>query len=181
MYYRTCPHCGSNLDPSKTCDCEIERRNEQEEQERGRRYGAIQSNGAGRDPRSVERTRGEGEGTVNHMLYAGAKVMREEMKAALKEYKIKDTGDLIKSIKSGKIKKAGGAKYVTVSPTGYDRHGVPNAIKAYVYELGNSKHPARPWKTLADERGGSKAIQRMREVFEEEMSKAGGGAGEWEE
>ena len=45
------------------------------------------------------------EGTVNHMLYAGAKVMREEMKAALKEYKIKDTGDLIKSIKSGKIKK----------------------------------------------------------------------------
>ena len=43
------------------------------------------------------------EGTVNHMLYAGAKVMREEMKAALKEYKIKDTGDLIKSIKSGKI------------------------------------------------------------------------------
>lgn len=155
MYYRTCPHCGSNLDPSETCDCEIERRNEQEEQERGRRYGAIQN--------------------------AGAKVMREEMKAALKEYKIKDTGDLIKSIKSGKIKKAGGAKYVTVSPTGYDRHGVPNAIKAYVYELGNSKHPARPWKTLADERGGSKAIQRMREVFEEEMSKAGGGAGEWEE
>lgn len=121
------------------------------------------------------------EGTVNHMLYAGAKVMREEMKAALKEYKIKDTGDLIKSIKSGKIKKAGGAKYVTVAPTGYDRHGVPNAIKAYVYELGNSKHPARPWKTLADERGGSKVIQRMREVFEEEMSKAGGGAGEWEE
>lgn len=85
MYYRTCPHCGSNLDPSETCDCEIEQRNEQEEQERG------------------------------------AAVWR------------------------------------------------------------NSKHPARPWKTLADERGGSKAIQRMREVFEEELSKAGGGAGEWEE
>ena len=50
------------------------------------------------------------EGTVNHMLYAGAKVMREEMKAALKEYKIKDTGDLIKSIKSGKIKKGGRRK-----------------------------------------------------------------------
>lgn len=72
MYYRTCPHCGSNLDPSETCDCEIERRNEQEEQERGRLYGAIQSNGA------------KVEGTVNHMLYAGAKVMRfeEEMSKA---------------------------------------------------------------------------------------------------
>ena len=46
MMYRVCPHCGSNLDPAETCDCEIERRNEQEEQERGRRYGAIQSNRA---------------------------------------------------------------------------------------------------------------------------------------
>lgn len=21
MYYHTCPHCGSNLDPSEKCDC----------------------------------------------------------------------------------------------------------------------------------------------------------------
>ena len=76
------------------------------------------------------------EGTVNHMLYAGAKVMREEMKAALKEYKIKDTGDLIKSIKSGKIKKAGGAKYVTVSPTGCN--------KSVCVRIGKFKAPSAP-------------------------------------
>lgn len=28
MYYKTCPHCGSNLDPSETCDCQQERRND---------------------------------------------------------------------------------------------------------------------------------------------------------
>lgn len=118
-------------------------------------------------------------GTVNHMLNAGAKIAREEMKAALKEYKIKDTGDLIKSIKASKIKKGDSGKYITIRPTGYDRHGVPNALKGYVYEIGTSKYPARPWKTLADERMRDKIQARMREVFEEEMSKAGEGGGKW--
>lgn len=120
------------------------------------------------------------EGTINHMLYAGAKVMREEMQAAMEEYHLRDTGDMIKSIKSGKIKRiSGGGKSVTVAPTGVDRHGVPNAVKAYVYEAGNSKHPARPWHTLAAERGSDKVVDRMMEVFEEAME--GGGSGGEEE
>lgn len=121
------------------------------------------------------------EGVVNHMLNAGAKVVREEMKAAMQEYQLKDTGDMIKSVKSSKITRTSEGKSISIAPRGVDRKGVPNAAKAAVYENGTSRIPARPWKTLADERGGSKAIQRMREVFEEEMSKAGGGAGEWEE
>ena len=24
-YYRTCPHCGSNLDPSEICDCQAKK------------------------------------------------------------------------------------------------------------------------------------------------------------
>lgn len=118
------------------------------------------------------------EGTVNRMLRAGAKVMREEMQASMKEYGLKDTGDLIKSVKAGKIQKTATGKSITVAPSGKDRHGVPNAIKAAVYQIGNSKYPARPWKTLADERGKEKAVQRMQEVFNEEMSKDGGGSEE---
>lgn len=53
-------------------------------------------------------------GTVNHMLHAGAKIAREEMQAALKEYEIRDTGDLIKSIKASKIKKGDSGKYITI-------------------------------------------------------------------
>ena len=118
-------------------------------------------------------------GTVNHMLHAGAKIAREEMQAALKEYKIRDTGDLIKSIKASKIKKGDSGKYITIRPTGYDRHGVPNALKASVYQIGTSRLPARPWKTLADERMRDKIQARMREVFQEEMSKNGGNEGKW--
>ena len=118
-------------------------------------------------------------GTVNHMLHAGAKIAREEMQAALKEYEIRDTGDLIKSIKASKIKKGDSGKYITIRPTGYDRHGVPNALKGYVYEIGTSRLPARPWKTLADVRMRDKIQARMREVFQEEMSKNGGNEGKW--
>lgn len=25
-YYRTCPHCGSNLDPGERCDCQDKRK-----------------------------------------------------------------------------------------------------------------------------------------------------------
>ena len=62
---------------------------------------------------------------------------------------------------------------------GYDRHGVPNALKGYVYEIGTSRLPARPWKTLADVRMRDKIQARMREVFQEEMSKNGGNEGKW--
>ena len=38
---------------------------------------------------------------------------------------------------------------------------------------------ARPWKTLADVRMRDKIQARMREVFQEEMSKNGGNEGKW--
>lgn len=78
----------------------------------------------------------------------------------------------------GEIQKTDTGKSITVAPSGKDRRGVPNAIKAAVYQTGNSKYPARPWKTLADERGKEKVMQRMQEVFNEEMSKDGGGSEE---
>lgn len=120
------------------------------------------------------------EGTVNHMLHAGAKVVREEMKAAMLEYRLKDTGAMMKSVKSSKItRNRDGGKSISISPQGVDKKGVPNAAKALVYERGSSKHPARPWKTLADERARDKAIARMTEVFNEAMgsnsSETGGG------
>lgn len=153
MYFRVCPHCGCALDPSERCDCQQERRSKQEQEERRAQNGKVHD--------------------------AGAKIAREEMQAALKEYKIRDTGDLIKSIKASKIKKGDSGKYITIRPTGYDRHGVPNALKGYVYEIGTSRLPARPWKTLADVRMRDKIQARMREVFQEEMSKNGGNEGKW--
>ena len=28
-YYRTCPYCGANLDPGETCDCQIEKKEQE--------------------------------------------------------------------------------------------------------------------------------------------------------
>lgn len=54
-----------------------------------------------------------------------------------------------------------------------------HALKGCVYEIGTSRLPARPWKTLADVRMRDKIQARMREVFQEEMSKNGGNEGKW--
>ncbi len=32
MYFRVCPHCGCALDPSERCDCQQERRSEEEKE-----------------------------------------------------------------------------------------------------------------------------------------------------
>lgn len=120
-------------------------------------------------------------GVVNHALYAGAKVMKQEQAQAMKDYKLKDTGDLIKSIKSGKIRKTDTGKMITVGPDGVDRKGVRNMEKAAIAQYGSSREPARPWATLARVRGENKVRERMAEVFREEISKAGGGKAGGEE
>lgn len=154
MMYRVCPYCGSHLDPGERCDCA-------KEQER-------------RTDREQDAAAGAGSGVVNHALYAGAKVMKQEQAQAMKDYKLKDTGDLIKSIKSGKIRKTDTGKMITVGPDGVDRKGVRNMEKAAIAQYGSSREPARPWATLARVRGENKVRERMAEVFREEISKAGG-------
>lgn len=37
MYFRVCPHCGCALDPSECCDCQQERRSEEEKETAERR------------------------------------------------------------------------------------------------------------------------------------------------
>ena len=109
---------------------------------------------------------------TNHMLNAGAKIMRQEMQQAMKEAKLKDSGDMIKSVKSGGIKyDKNGEKYVEVRPRGYDRKGNPNNLKARIAEFGNSKRPARPWLSKAENKGFPKVQERMQEIFDEHMNK----------
>lgn len=108
--------------------------------------------------------------TVYHMLNAGVKIMKEEMQQTMKEMDIEESGDLINSIKSSGVKKdKSGAYSVTVAPSGTDRKGVRNMEKAIIAELGKEGVPARPWRTVAEERGSKKARERMAEIFNEAM------------
>lgn len=112
-------------------------------------------------------------GVVNHMLNAGAKIMKEEQQQAMKDYGLVDTGDMMKSVKSEGIKtEKGGGKSVDIAPQGIDRKGQRNMTKAMIAHYGVSgKQAPRPWKTLAEERGFPKVQERMQQIFEEEMDK----------
>lgn len=51
MFYKVCPHCGSNLDPNERCDCQQEKRNEPDKaaerrKEEEKEHGKIQRNRA---------------------------------------------------------------------------------------------------------------------------------------
>lgn len=45
MYYRTCPECGSNLDPGERCDCNEEKESRKEESKRVSRMLQIEESG----------------------------------------------------------------------------------------------------------------------------------------
>lgn len=51
MFYKVCPFCGSNLDPSEKCDCQQEKRSEPDKaaerrKEEEKEHGKIQRNRA---------------------------------------------------------------------------------------------------------------------------------------
>lgn len=45
MYYRTCPECGSNLDPRERCDCREERERERKKITQISRMLKVETNG----------------------------------------------------------------------------------------------------------------------------------------
>jgi hypothetical protein len=109
--------------------------------------------------------------TVYHMLNAGAKIMKEEIQQTMTEMDIKDSGDLVKSVKSSGVKKSKEDGYsISVAPSGADQKGVRNMTKAMIAQYGKKGEPARPWKTVAEERGYPKAKERMAEIFNEAMN-----------
>lgn len=83
----------------------------------------------------------------------------------------KQSGDLYKSIKKTKAKKTkNGGYYASVRPTGTDKKGVRNMEKMVYLEYGTSKQAASPTLTKAINDSERAVMDKMREVFEREMS-----------
>lgn len=86
--------------------------------------------------------------------------------------KHKQTGDMLNSVKKTKAKKTKrGGFYAIVRPTGKDSKGVRNMEKLVYAEYGTKKQTATPILTKAIKDSNDQVLQKMREVFEEEMSK----------
>lgn len=118
------------------------------------------------------------------VLNAAAPILEDEMKNALRADGHELSGELAKSIKATKPKRASnGAYIVTVRPTGYSKinsyavrkngkklreYPVSNALKMIWIEYGvNGRQPARPFLTRAVNRTRAAALKRMQEVYNE--------------
>lgn len=82
------------------------------------------------------------------------------------------SGDMVKSIKRTKVRsgKSGGYS-ICVRPTGKDRKGVRNMEKAAYLEFGAKGRPAVPIITTAVLNATPEVMEKMREVFNREVSR----------
>lgn len=109
------------------------------------------------------------------MVYAGAKIVADEMKAGLNHsigQSEHSTGDLVKSLGIAPIDIDNrGNTNTKVGFDGYDRKGVPNQLKARAMESGTSTQKKKPFVRPAVNRSKGRAQDAMKKVFDEEMKK----------
>ena len=80
-------------------------------------------------------------GMIKAAVYDGADVIADAVRASIEQHN--DTGDLAASMALVTMRNDNGFVNTKIQFAGYDRKGVPNAIKAAVLESGTSdgKHP----------------------------------------
>lgn len=104
------------------------------------------------------------------MIMAGAREMKEAMKAAAEEHGHRDTGDMIESIGYAKEPtNLGEALAIDIYPQGKDRRGKRNAEKAFILHYGTSKITGSHWVDDAESDGEDMAVQAMKKIWEDYM------------
>lgn len=106
---------------------------------------------------------------VPAVLKAGADVLIKYEKAEMERLKLVDTGDMVNSVKSTKVRKTDSGGFVEVYPQGKDRKGVSNATKAFVAQYGKSNLPARPWLTGAKAKGKKEINLAMNQAWKDQQ------------
>ena len=105
------------------------------------------------------------------MINAALPIYQNAIKASLSIHN--RTGSLQKSVSIKKAKKAKSGAYVgNVVFKGYDKKKTANTIKAAGLEYGNSHQTAKPFLQNAVNSCESKVIEKMQEVFKNEVGGA---------
>ena len=100
----------------------------------------------------------DGVGTaIRFAVYRAAGMVRDEVKRAAPV----DTGVLRGSVRLTKMREINGFIFTKVEFAGYDRKGVPNALKANVLESGSSTRKKHPFVRRAVSRVRNSAEQAM--------------------
>lgn len=108
------------------------------------------------------------------VVYSGADIVADEVRKELthalgeSEY---STGDLLNSLGIAPIDSdSRGNTNTKIGFDGYDRKGVPNALKARAMESGTSTQTKKPFMRKAVNRAKKKAIDEMGKRLEVELS-----------
>ena len=106
-------------------------------------------------------------------IYAGAKVVADEIKSNLEgALSPEATGDLVDSFGITTISRDRDGNWnAKLGFDGYDRNGVPNQLKARALESGTSKQTKRPFVRPAVNRTRKIAQAEMARVIDEEINK----------
>jgi len=127
----------------------------------------------------LEKVAGKADDIARRAVYVGAGIMADQVRVNLQKNlsgsKLSQ-GDLLDSLGISKPKvDQDGSINSKVGFDGYDRNGVPNALKARVMESGSSKQKKKPFIRPAISQARNKAKEAMAKVIDTEIEKIMGG------
>lgn len=107
-------------------------------------------------------------GVLKYAVYPGAAVVADAIRSATEAHR--DTGDLANSLTLATMRNDDGYVNTKIEFAGYDRNGVPNAIKAAALESGTSRgQKATHFISHAVKGVQSKAVEAMSKALDEKI------------
>lgn len=123
----------------------------------------------------LDQLAGKSDEIAKKAVYVGAGIMADQVRANLRKNLAGSElsqGDLLDSLGISKPKvDQDGSINSKVGFDGYDRNGVPNALKARVMESGSSKQKKKPFIRPAISQAKNKAKEAMAAAIEAEYKK----------
>ena len=108
---------------------------------------------------------------TERMVEAGAEVVAEHWRQSAESAGLRDTGDMIASIRPANPKKGNNATSREVYPQGTGRNGTRNAEKAFINHYGTSRIKPTYFVDAAEQSAESPMTDAMRAVWDSFISK----------
>ena len=107
------------------------------------------------------------------MLQAGAAVVADAWRDAIRAHDLIDTGDMIDSVGPSDLVNTSSEKKIAVYPQGRDRKGIRNAEKAFINHYGASRRKATHFVDDAETKAEWHAVDAMAAVWFDKLESEG--------
>ncbi len=107
------------------------------------------------------------------MLAAGAGIVADAWRDAIKAHGLIDTGDMLDSVAPSDAVVTSSEKKIAVYPQGRDRKGIRNAEKAFINHYGASRRKATHFVDDAETKAEGPAVDAMAAVWYSKLESEG--------